>query len=117
MDEIIDSAVPAMIHELVDEFLRAHIEHHLIRIRPFNLISNSLSQVGLPQAYPSIYNKRVKGIGAWLLRHRLPGTAGHPVTISFNKSFERINVIELRVDLHLLQPWYNKRIFYRIIYD
>ena len=33
MDKIIDGIIAAMIHELVDEFFRAHIQYHLIGLR------------------------------------------------------------------------------------
>src|SRR6185503_14740195 len=81
MDKIIDRIVPAMVHELVDEFLGTNIEHYFIRVHPFNLISNGLSQVGLTQSDAPVDDKGVEGTRPGLLGNGLPGTAGHPVAI------------------------------------
>ena len=49
MDKIIDRIIAAVVHELVDEFFRADIQHNFIWMHLFDLISNGLCKVGFPQ--------------------------------------------------------------------
>src|SRR5688572_30188809 len=77
VDEVVDRIIAAMIHELVDEFLRAHVKYHLIGLNPFHLISNGLCKMRLSQPHSSIYNKGIERVGSGFLSHRFTGTTGY----------------------------------------
>src|SRR5690349_2596688 len=103
MDEVVDRIISAMILKLVDELLRAHVQHHLIRMHTLRFISDSLTQVRFTQSDTTIQHQRIERTGARLLCNSLSRSARNPVTVSFNKIVESIYVVQLRVDLHFFQ--------------
>ena len=64
-------------------------------VSPSHFISDRLGKMGFSQSYSTINNQRIEGIGAGLLGNRLSGTAGYPVTITFNKCIECIYRVQL----------------------
>src|SRR3984957_20188408 len=73
--------------------------------------------MGLTQPYPTIYDQRIERIRAGLFGKRLTRTTGHPVAVTFDKSIESIDRVELSIDLHLLQPWDHKGILDGVVYN
>src|SRR5579862_3238700 len=117
MDEIIDRIVLGMIDKLVDELLRADVKDHFILVETLDLIADGLREMRLPQPHPAIDHQGVERIGARFLRDSLAGAACNTVAITFNKRIEGIYGIELRINLHLLQPGDDEGVLDGVIYN
>src|SRR6202035_5589542 len=73
--------------------------------------------MGLTQPYPTIYDQRIERVGAGLFGHCLTCAAGHSIAVAFDKRIERIDRVELSIDLHLLQPGDHEGILDGVVYD
>jgi hypothetical protein len=85
MNKIIDGVVAAVIHELVDEFFRAHIQHYPVWLISFYVITYCLRQVGFSQSNTAINNEWVKRISTRFLRNSFACTTSDTIAITFNK--------------------------------
>src|SRR5664279_4307521 len=117
MNEVVNGVISAVIYELIDEFLGTNVQYHFIMVGPANFITDGLRKMGFTQAYPSVYHQWVERISPRFLRNGFPGPAGYPVTVTLYKYVKSINRIQLRIDLHFLQPGNHKRILHRIVDD
>ena len=60
MYEVVDSIVAAMVHELVDEFFRAHIQYNLVGIHLLYFVANGLRQVCFTQTHTAVNDQWVE---------------------------------------------------------
>ena len=117
MYKIIYGIVSTVIHELVDEFFRAYIKHHFIRVISLHVVADGLRKMSFTQAHTAIDHQWIERVRPGFISNGFTRAAGHPVTIALYECIKGINRIQLRVDLHFLETRNNKRILYRITYN
>ena len=65
MNEVVDGSVTAVIDELVDEFLGAHIQYDPVCVELFYFVTDGLASAFCPNQRRRKNNQRVERGGAW----------------------------------------------------
>ena len=117
MNKVVNGIIAAMIHELINKFLRAHIQNHFIRMQTFYFITDGLCQVRFAKTGSTIDHQWIERIGSWFFSHCFSGPTRNSITVTLNKCIKRIGRVELRIDLHFFQTRNNKRIFNGVVDD